>query len=576
MGSGLEPDPGLAHLWQIFVREPFWGTGVATALHTAMLEEARQRGYARLRLFTPAAQARARRFYEREGWALAAPPFFDESFGMEIVEYRRPLTFTRSSQEDTALAGRSGHARAGGPRSAARCECRSRWTLRGRGPARPPPDTGSAVVGGTRRDPRDQFIQLTEGVIARGARAARPLRRCSARTGPRFDGSGRRVTRRAGPRARDHRVQAGRPTRCASGQSGRRAPASASPGSARATALRVDQAGRRSSSAPTGATPAPTARRTCSTSAASRRATTRRCPWLLASARLRALARDRRRRRAVRPRRDRIAVSARAAAGPLRLHVLTDPTPAARLRRFLRLTGLPPVLPEWAYGHWKSRDVYEHQSDVEDDFEGYRAQRPPARRDRDRLALGDAVQHLGAQPAPVPRLRGHGRAASARPACARWCGSRPGSTSSRATASARPTRSRERLHPEPAPNYAGGARPATSCERARRRAVRRALVDGHRLAGRLHLARRRDWWREQAKRRAARSGVEGIKADDGEGYYFPHDVALRRRPHAAPRPPGRYGLPLPALDAARARRGPPRRAACCSAAAAGPASRRSA
>ena len=97
-----EPDPGLAHLWLIFVREPFWGSGVATALHTAMLEEARGRGYARLRLFTPAGQARARRFYEREGWALAAPPFFDESFGMEIVEYRRALTFTRSSQEDTA------------------------------------------------------------------------------------------------------------------------------------------------------------------------------------------------------------------------------------------------------------------------------------------------------------------------------------------------------------------------------------------------------------------------------------------------------------------------------------------
>ena len=43
-----------------------------------------------------------------------------------------------------------------------------------------------------------------------------------------------------------------------------------------------------------------------------------------------------------------------------------------------------------------------------------RAQPHRARRDRDRLALGDAVQHLGAQPAPVRRLRGDGRAASAR------------------------------------------------------------------------------------------------------------------------------------------------------------------
>ena len=31
------------------------------------------------------------------------------------------------------------------------------------------------------------------------------------------------------------------------------------------------------------------------------------------------------------------------------------------------------------------------------------------------------------------------------------------------------------------------------------------------------------WWREQAKG-ALRLGVEGIKADDGEGYYFPPDV----------------------------------------------------
>ena len=32
-----------------------------------------------------------------------------------------------------------------------------------------------------------------------------------------------------------------------------------------------------------------------------------------------------------------------------------------------------------------------------------------------------------------------------------------------------------------------------------------------------------EWWREQAKRALA-LGIEGIKADDGEGYYFPPDV----------------------------------------------------
>ncbi len=67
---------------------------------------------------------------------------------------------------------------------------------------------------------------------------------------------------------------------------------------------------------------------------------------------------------------DKTVVSARAAAGPLRLWLFTDPSPAARLRRYLRATGLPPVLPEWGYGFWKSRDVYPHQDDVEDDVHG--------------------------------------------------------------------------------------------------------------------------------------------------------------------------------------------------------------
>ena len=38
---------------------------------------------------------------------------------------------------------------------------------------------------------------------------------------------------------------------------------------------------------------------------------------------------------------ERVTVSQRSAAGPLRLHLLTDPTPGARLRHYLRLTGLP-------------------------------------------------------------------------------------------------------------------------------------------------------------------------------------------------------------------------------------------
>ena len=85
-------DPRLAHLWQLFVRRPHWGTGVATTLHDAVLDEARQRGYREFRLYTPAGQLRARGFYEREGWRRVGDAFAEEALGgMQLVEYRRPL-----------------------------------------------------------------------------------------------------------------------------------------------------------------------------------------------------------------------------------------------------------------------------------------------------------------------------------------------------------------------------------------------------------------------------------------------------------------------------------------------------
>ena len=86
-----DPDPALAHLWQLFVAEPHWGTGLAVRLHAAALGSAAARGFTAARLFTPAGQARARRFYEREGWAAEASPFFDERVGLEVVEYRRAV-----------------------------------------------------------------------------------------------------------------------------------------------------------------------------------------------------------------------------------------------------------------------------------------------------------------------------------------------------------------------------------------------------------------------------------------------------------------------------------------------------
>jgi GNAT superfamily N-acetyltransferase len=85
-------EPRLAHFWQLFVREPWWGSGLATALHAEAVREAAARGFTAMRLFTPAGQARARRFYEREGWTPAGEPADAPEFGMPLVEYRLAIS----------------------------------------------------------------------------------------------------------------------------------------------------------------------------------------------------------------------------------------------------------------------------------------------------------------------------------------------------------------------------------------------------------------------------------------------------------------------------------------------------
>jgi diamine N-acetyltransferase len=85
-------DPRLAHVMHVFVRAPFRGTEVASELLRRLMDGARDNGYERARLFTPAAQARARRFYEREGWRITGPPHHGGGLGFDVVEYRREVS----------------------------------------------------------------------------------------------------------------------------------------------------------------------------------------------------------------------------------------------------------------------------------------------------------------------------------------------------------------------------------------------------------------------------------------------------------------------------------------------------
>ena len=83
--------PGLAHVWAVFVDEAHWGDGTAAALLAAVTAEGRSRGFTEGRLYTPALQERARRFYAREGWTEQGPPELVEHLGLELVELRAPL-----------------------------------------------------------------------------------------------------------------------------------------------------------------------------------------------------------------------------------------------------------------------------------------------------------------------------------------------------------------------------------------------------------------------------------------------------------------------------------------------------
>lgn len=87
-----EIEPGLVHFQRLFLLPRGWGTGLAQELLHSALEEMRARGFARTRLFTPSGHARARRFYEREGFVVHGDPFPEPRLGeLEVVEYQRKL-----------------------------------------------------------------------------------------------------------------------------------------------------------------------------------------------------------------------------------------------------------------------------------------------------------------------------------------------------------------------------------------------------------------------------------------------------------------------------------------------------
>jgi GNAT superfamily N-acetyltransferase len=84
------PEPTLAHLGHLFVKPAYWGTGAATQLLARATNAAATSGFTAMRLFVPVGQARARRFYAREGFIAVSEPF-DPGHELPVIEYQRFL-----------------------------------------------------------------------------------------------------------------------------------------------------------------------------------------------------------------------------------------------------------------------------------------------------------------------------------------------------------------------------------------------------------------------------------------------------------------------------------------------------
>jgi alpha-glucosidase (family GH31 glycosyl hydrolase) len=220
---------------------------------------------------------------------------------------------------------------------------------------------------------------------------------------------------------------------------------------------------------------------------------------------------------------DRISISTRGSSGPLRVRFLCQATPASRLRALCRLTGFPALLPEWGYGFWKSRDVYEHQDDVLEDFREFEKHRIPL----DAIVIDSPweTQYNTWTFNPNQFPDAEGLIAAMRRRGVRtvvWV--TPWTNLDSRDGQIPPQPASERLHAEPASNYAAGAAAGHFVREGDGPLVAQWWM-GTGSPIDLTSPAAEAWWREQAKQVLA-LGVEGIKADDGEGYYIPDHVQL--------------------------------------------------
>jgi ribosomal protein S18 acetylase RimI-like enzyme len=93
--AGPSPDPeGVGELFAINLDPDHWGTGAGRALLEAAQVELDRMGFAESVLWVLPGNGRARRFYERAGWAADGAEKTGQAFGVSFseVRYRRRST----------------------------------------------------------------------------------------------------------------------------------------------------------------------------------------------------------------------------------------------------------------------------------------------------------------------------------------------------------------------------------------------------------------------------------------------------------------------------------------------------
>jgi GNAT superfamily N-acetyltransferase len=83
--------PDRAHLWLLFVTQRYWASGLAQALLAWSTATMGDTGHTSAQLWTPRDSARARAFYEREGWSTSGAAVFNADLALDVVLYERAL-----------------------------------------------------------------------------------------------------------------------------------------------------------------------------------------------------------------------------------------------------------------------------------------------------------------------------------------------------------------------------------------------------------------------------------------------------------------------------------------------------